>query len=126
MDASALVRLSAMKIRMSKTARTRASSAPNQQPPGIVISHCKQRSTGQAKLRSDFSKNLDVAKRQSSGMFGLDIQSLIGFRDNLIDDGFHVMPAFPESQLSIRPRTFAHDALDMRHFIFTAELFNFG
>ena len=29
-------------------------------------------------------------------MFGFDIQSFIGFRDNLIDHGFHVVGVLPD------------------------------
>ena len=44
----------------------------------------------------------------------------------MIDDGFHVLGVFPGGQLSICAGAFAHDPLDVRHFVLAAELVYLG
>jgi hypothetical protein len=55
-----------------------------------------------------------------------DTQTFVRFRDDMIDDGFHVLGVLPGGQLSIRAGAFAHDPLDVRHLLLSAELIYLG
>jgi hypothetical protein len=44
----------------------------------------------------------------------------------VIDNGFHIVRALPHAELSIGTGAFAHDALDMRHFLLAPEFVYFG
>ncbi len=44
----------------------------------------------------------------------------------MIDHCFHVLRAFPGSELSVRTGTLADDPLDVRHFSLAAEFLDFG
>ena len=44
----------------------------------------------------------------------------------MIDDGLHVVRAFPDLQLSVRAGAFAHDPFNVRHLSLCAELAYLG
>src|SRR5436190_6951114 len=129
LDIFAMVRSSATLIRTSKTARTRASFAPDRQQRPIIISHYRRGVKREKKktIRSSqlWPKFTNFQRSKSGGLPGLHVQSFIGFRDNLIDHGFNVVGAFPEGQLSIGASAFTHDFLDVRDLRLATEFIHF-
>src|SRR5262249_16393553 len=54
-----------------------------------------------------------------------DSQPFVGFCDNMINHGFHVLCSLPHSQLAVCTGAFKHDSFDMRHLALRAEFVYF-
>ena len=66
--------------------------------------------------------------KASAGRAGLSryVETFVRFCDDMIDNGLHVLRAFPDRQLPIRAGAFAHDPFDVRHLLLSAELIYLG
>ena len=55
--------------------------------------------------------------KASAGRAGLSryVETFVRFCDDMIDNGLHVLRAFPDRQLPIRAGAFAHDFFDVCH-----------
>jgi hypothetical protein len=54
------------------------------------------------------------------------VESFVRFYDNVIDDCFHILRAFPYGELPVGAGAFAHDPLDVRHLLLSTEVIYLG